>query len=158
MCVCVCVRVHVWVCVCACVSVCVCMCVCVRVHVWVCVCACVSVCVCVHVCVCVCMCVCMCVGVWFGVFGYIITLKYARHDHYNEGFPVSWGCRIHRQHLCRGIKLSFNECVGYDIKQSESDIPVMLEFWGMQSTLSLPLLSGLHTPSVVAPDRVLSMG
>ena len=34
----------------------------------------------------------------------------------------------------------------------------MLEFWGMQSTSSLPSLPGPLWPGVVAPDRVLSMG
>ena len=34
----------------------------------------------------------------------------------------------------------------------------MLELWGMQSTPSLPSLSGLLWSGVVAPDRVLSMG
>ena len=34
----------------------------------------------------------------------------------------------------------------------------MLDLWGMGSTLSLPLLPGLHWPEVVVPDRVLCMG
>ena len=34
----------------------------------------------------------------------------------------------------------------------------MLELWGMQSTPSLPLLSGLLCPGAVAPDMVLSIG
>ena len=34
----------------------------------------------------------------------------------------------------------------------------MLDLWGMQSTSSLPLLSGPLWPGVVAPDRILSMG
>ena len=33
----------------------------------------------------------------------------------------------------------------------------MLELWGMWSTPSLPSLSGLFWPGVVAPDRVLPM-
>ena len=33
----------------------------------------------------------------------------------------------------------------------------MLELWGMQSTTSLPSLSGPLWPGVVAADRVLSM-
>ena len=33
-----------------------------------------------------------------------------------------------------------------------------LQFWGMWSTLSLPLLLGPLWPEVVAPDSVLSMG
>ena len=58
-------------------------------------------------------------------------------------YPVGWGCRIHLP----------NECPGYDTKQS-----VMLGLWGMQSTPSLPLLSGPLWLCVVAPDRALSMG
>ena len=34
----------------------------------------------------------------------------------------------------------------------------MLKLWMMQSTPSLPLLPGLLSPGVVAPDRILSMG
>ena len=34
----------------------------------------------------------------------------------------------------------------------------MLEFWGMQSTPSLPSLPGPLRPRVIVPDRVLSMG
>ena len=46
----------------------------------------------------------------------------------------------------------------YDNKQSDGKVTVILELWGMQSTLSLPLLPGQLWPGVVAPDRVLSMG
>ena len=51
-----------------------------------------------------------------------------------------------------------NECPGYDTEQSDGVVPVLLEFWGMWSTPSLPLLTGLLWPEVVAPDRVLSIG
>ena len=34
----------------------------------------------------------------------------------------------------------------------------MQEFWGMQSTLLLPLLPGSLCSGVVAPDRGLSVG
>ncbi len=51
-----------------------------------------------------------------------------------------------------------NECPGYDTKQSDGEVPVMLELWGMQSTPSLPLLPGQLWLGVVPPDRVLSMG
>ena len=50
------------------------------------------------------------------------------------------------------------ECPGYDTKQSDAEIPVMLELWGMQSTPSLLSLPGSLWPGVVALDRVLSMG
>ena len=51
-----------------------------------------------------------------------------------------------------------NECPGYDTKQSDGEVPVMLDLWGMQSTLSLPSLPGPLWPGVVAPDKALSMG
>ena len=35
-----------------------------------------------------------------------------------------------------------NKCLGYDIKQSDGEVPVMLELWGMWSTPSLPSLPG----------------
>ena len=47
---------------------------------------------------------------------------------------------------------------GTSTKQSNGDVPVMLGLWGMQSSVSLPLLPGPLWPGVVAPDRALSMG
>ena len=46
------------------------------------------------------------------------------------------------------------ESTGYDTKQSDVEVPVMLELWGMRSTPSLQLLSGPLCPGMVAPDRV----
>ena len=51
-----------------------------------------------------------------------------------------------------------NECPGYDTKQSDGEVPAMLELWGMRRTPSLPSLPGPLWPGVVAPDRALSMG
>ena len=34
-----------------------------------------------------------------------------------------------------------NECPVYDTKQSDGEVPVMLELWGMLSTPSLPSIS-----------------
>ena len=48
--------------------------------------------------------------------------------------PVSWGSRIHQLHLCRGVRPSPNECLGYDTKQSDGKVPVMLGLWGMRRT------------------------
>ena len=48
---------------------------------------------------------------------------------------------------------SFNECPGYDTKQSDHGASVMLELWGMQITPLLPSLQGLLWPGVVAPDE-----
>ena len=55
-------------------------------------------------------------------------------------------------------KTTPNECSGYDTKQSDGEVPAVLELWGMRSTPSLPLLPGPLWPGVVAPDRALSMG
>ena len=66
--------------------------------------------------------------------------------------------------LCKGVRppLPLNKCHGYDTKQSDGEVPVMLELWRMQSILSLSLLSGATTPGlcpgVVGTDRVLSLG
>ena len=35
-----------------------------------------------------------------------------------------------------------NNCPGYDIKQPEGEVPVMLKFWGMRSIPSLSSLPG----------------
>ena len=71
--------------------------------------------------------------------------------------PVGSGCRIHRLHIYRGVPPP-NECPGYNTKQSDGKVLVMLELWGMRSTASLPLLPGPFWPGLVAPDRALSMG
>ena len=60
--------------------------------------------------------------------------------------------------LIDGVVEYTDEGPGYDIKRSDDEDPVMLEFWGMQSIPSLPLLSGPLWPGVVALDRALSMG
>ena len=59
--------------------------------------------------------------------------------------------------LQRG-KTSFNKWSRYDTKQSDDETPIMLEFWEMQGTTSLPSLPDLLWLGVVAPDRILSMG
>ena len=46
-----------------------------------------------------------------------------------------------------------NECPGYDTKQSDGEVPAMLELWGMRSTPSLLLLPGPLWPGGVAPDK-----
>ena len=49
-----------------------------------------------------------------------------------------------------------NECTGYGTKKID-EVPVMLELWGMRSTLSVPSLQGPFWPGIVAPDKALSM-
>ena len=51
-----------------------------------------------------------------------------------------------------------NECSGYDTKQSDGEVPVMLDLWRMQSTPLLLFLPGPFWLRVVALDMVLSMG
>ena len=46
----------------------------------------------------------------------------------------------------------------YDTKQSDGEVPAVLELWGLRSTPSLPSLPGPLWPGVVPPDRALSMG
>ena len=72
--------------------------------------------------------------------------------------PVGWGCKINRLLFYRGVRTPLNEYPGYDNKQYDGDASVVLELWGMRTTLSLPSFPGPPCPEVVAPERVLSMG
>ena len=60
--------------------------------------------------------------------------------------------------LQKGMIPPHYECPDNDIKQFDSEAPVMLELWGMRWTPSLPSLPGSLWLAVVALDRVLSMG
>ena len=55
-------------------------------------------------------------------------------------------------------KTPANEGPGYNSKQSDSEVPVMQELWGMRSTPSLPSLPGPLWLGVVVSERFLSMG
>ena len=57
----------------------------------------------------------------------------------------------------KGKTLPYNECLRY-IKQSDCEVPAMLELWGIQSTPSMPLLPGLPCLGEVALERVLLNG
>ena len=59
---------------------------------------------------------------------------------------------------CRGVRPHPKECPDYDTKQSDGEVPAVLELWGIRSTPSLPSLPGPLWPTVVAPDRALSLG
>ena len=68
--------------------------------------------------------------------------------------PVSWNCRIHQLHLCRGVRLPPMSVLIW-----HSTICL----WGsspgaLWSTSLLPLLLGPLWPREETPDRVLSMG
>ena len=86
-----------------------------------------------------------------------LALFQAAVQHFN--CPVGWGCRMRRLHLRRGVGTPPpNECPGYDSKQPDGEVPLMLRLWGIRSTPSLPLLPGPLWRGVVAPGRVRDMG
>ena len=102
------------------------------------------------VCVCVCVCVCLCVCHSMYVSDYI-------HTSISTLAQIGWGCKIHRLDLCIGVRPPRNKCLRYDTKHSDSEVPVMLELWGLWSTPSLPSLQSPRWPRMVAPDRALFM-
>ena len=61
---------------------------------------------------------------------------YSTHTH--SLCAVNWGCKIYQLQEVRTPPPPRNKCLGYDTKQSDGEVPVMLEFWAMQSTPSLP--------------------
>ena len=93
-----------------------------------------------------------------GLWGYL-TLPINLAMNIKEIYcPGGWGCRIHWLHLCRRARTPPNKCPVYDTKQSDGEVPVMLELWGMWITPSLLLLPDPLWPRAVAPDTVLSVG
>ena len=60
--------------------------------------------------------------------------------------PVDWGFRIPRLLLCRGVRPPHNQCPGYDSQPTDCEVSVIMEFRGMWSTPSLPLLPVLLRP------------
>ena len=72
-------------------------------------------------------------------------------------FTEFWGCRIYQLPLCWEVKSPPHECPGYDTKQSDGEVPVMLERWEMWSTPSVISLQCPLWLRVAAPDRVLSI-
>ena len=77
---------------------------------------------------------------------------------YTKYCPAGGGCRLLRPLLCRGVRHLPNKGPGYDTEQSDGEVPVMLELWGMPSTPSLPSLPAPLWHGVVAPDRALFIG
>ena len=71
--------------------------------------------------------------------------------------PVSWGCRIRRLHLCRGVNSTSPECSGYDIKPSDVEEALVVERWGMWRTPSLLTLPGPLRPGVIVLVRISSL-
>ena len=50
--------------------------------------------------------------------------------------PVGGDCRILTVSLQTGKTPTPNKCPAYNIKPSDGEAPVILEFWGMQNTFS----------------------
>ena len=71
--------------------------------------------------------------------------------------PSSWPSWL-GLHLCKRVRTYLNRCSEDDTKQSYVEVPVMLELWGMWSTVSLSSLPGPLWPGMVAPDKVVFMG
>ena len=113
-----------------------------------------------------CVCVCVCVTfIYMYIYIYNFSILILKHVKLNFPYfipfpipcPFGWGCRIDLLLFWRGVRLPINECPGYDTKQSDGEVPIMLKLWRMQSTPSLPLLPGPLWPGGVAPARVLSI-
>ena len=74
------------------------------------------------------------VNIQIYTFIYTQTTRYTEtntyiyiHTYYSS---FSWSSRIHRLHLCKGLRHTPDKCPRYDIKQSNGEAPVMLEFGG----------------------------
>ena len=72
--------------------------------------------------------------------------------------PVNWGCKIHQLHLCRGLRPSPPTSVLHMTLNNLLPRLQPMRFGEYRKPLQLLMLSGLLSPGVVAPDRVLSMG
>ena len=119
---------------------------------------------------CVCVCVCVCQEIATGHFGvlsiipfWLSTIKMSldvTNDYFIPLLPLArlaWAVEDTDCFSAEGLTPHPNECPGYHTKQSDAEVPVMLELRGMWSTPTLPSLPGPIWPGVVAPNRVLSM-
>ena len=68
---------------------------------------------------------------------------------------IGWGCRIHRLLLYREIRPPPNECPAYDTKQSDDEVPVILEL--KEGSVPLHCSQVQSQLCVVAPDMVQSI-
>ena len=56
---------------------------------------------------------------------------------------------------CTSAEHPRHDCLRYDTKQSDGEVPAMLELWG---NVEYPFIAIAPRSRMVAPDRVLSMG
>ena len=68
------------------------------------------------------------------------------------------GVAEYTNYISAEVSDSSNEWSEYDTKQSDGEVPVMLELWRKHCTPLFPWLLCPLWPGVVAPDRVLSVG
>ena len=77
---------------------------------------------------------------WIARYGNVLTTKlrayaklnYLKLNSFDFNFVychVDWGCRIHRLLLWRGV-IRLNKCSRYDTKQSDGEVPGMMELGG----------------------------
>ena len=83
--------------------------------------------------------------------------KYLKvNDFIKKSIGNTWLLSIYKISL-KMDKTPPKEYPGYDTKQSDDEVPVILELWRMRSTPLLPSLPGPLWPRVVAPDQILFM-
>ena len=127
------------------------------------VCVCMCVCVCVHefaaytyIYICVCMWVCVYMYIYMCLHIYIYIYIYLTHS---LSFSLAQLVGVVEYTDCFSAEgKTPNECPGYDTKQSDNEVQVMLELWGMQRTPSLPSFPRPLRPNVVAPDKSATYG
>ena len=73
----------------------------------------------------------------------------------NNFWQVGWCCLTPLQRVKTPLPMSVMDMT---LNNPMVEVPVMLELWGMRSTLLFPLLPGLFWPGIVAPDKSLSVG
>ena len=90
-----------------------------------------------------------------GTYTVLIQYLYTGHilfsNSSNSSIAQSAGaCRIHRLHVCRGVR-PHHECPGYNIKQSDGEVPVMMGLWVIRNTPSLSILPGPLWSGMIGP-------
>ena len=81
---------------------------------------------------------------WFRLLLLEVSWLVSVNDSSKMLSAVSWGCRLLRLHLCRGV--TPDECPGYDIKSFDGENPVIQELWGMRNTPSLNCFQAISSP------------
>ena len=82
----------------------------------------------------------------------MIILLYNNNNNNNKDY-YNWNQILPSQLGLENTLTPLTNILIYDTKQSDGEVPAMLELWGMQSTPSLPSLPGPLWPGVVAPDK-----